>query len=67
MPKQKFYAVKSENEKKIVTTWTECEKLTHGVKGVLFKSFATREEAEAWLDGMQTPTPDGIQKMVRKK
>ena len=64
MPKQKFYAVKSENEKKIVTTWTECEKLTPGVKGVLFKSFATREEAEAWLDGMQAPTPDGIRVFV---
>ena len=63
MPKQKFYAVKSENEKKIVTTWTECEKLTHGVKGVLFKSFATRE-AEAWLDGMVAPTPDGIRIFV---
>ena len=64
MPKQKFYAVKSDNEKKIVTTWTECEKLTHGVKGVLFKSFATREEAEAWLDGMEAPAPDGIRVFV---
>ena len=64
MPKQKFYAVKSENEKKIVTTWTECERLTHGVKGVLFKSFASREEAQAWLDGMEAPAPDGIRVFV---
>ena len=64
MPKQKFYAVKSENEKKIVTTWDECLKLTHGVKGVLFKSFGSREEAEAWLDGMEAPAPDGIRVFV---
>ena len=64
MPKQKFYAIKSDNEKKIVTTWAECEKLTHGVKGVLFKSFATREEAQAWLDGMEAPAPDGIRVFV---
>ena len=64
MPKQKFYAIKSDNEKKIVTTWTECEKLTHGVKGVLFKSFGSREEALAWLDGMDAPAPDGIRVFV---
>ena len=64
MPKQKFYAVKSENEKKIVTTWDECQKLTHGVKGVLFKSFGSREEAQAWLDGMEAPAPDGIRVFV---
>ncbi len=64
MPKQKFYAIKSDNEKKIVTTWTECEKLTHGVKGVLFKSFGSREEAQAWLDGMEAPAPDGIRVFV---
>ena len=64
MPKQKFYAVKSDNEKKIVTTWAECEKLTHGVKGVLFKSFGSREEAAAWLDGMEVPPPDGLRIFV---
>ena len=64
MPKQKFYAVKSENEKKIVMTWAECEKLTHGVKGVLFKSFGTREEATAWLDGMEAPPADGLRIFV---
>jgi ribonuclease HI len=64
MPKQKFYAVKSEKEKKIVTTWTECEKLTHGVKGVLFKSFGSRAEAEAWISGMEAPVPDGLRVFV---
>ncbi|WP_163439268.1 viroplasmin family protein [Fibrobacter succinogenes] len=64
MPKQKFYAIKTPNESKIVMTWAECEKLTHGVKGVLFKSFGTRAEAEAWISGMETPVPDGIRVFV---
>lgn len=64
MPKQKFYAIKSLSESKIVTTWAECEKLTHGVKGVLYKSFATIEEAECWISGLQAPVPKGIRIFV---
>jgi len=64
MPKQKFYAIKSPKESKIVMTWAECEKMTHGVKGVLFKSFGTRAEAEAWISGMEAPVPDGIRVFV---
>lgn len=64
MLKQKFYAIKSPNESKIVMTWAECEKLTHGVKGVLFKSFGSRAEAEAWISGMEAPVPDGIRVFV---
>ena len=64
MPKQKFYAIKSPNESKIVMTWAECEKLTHGVKGVIFKSFGSRAEAEAWIAGMEAPVPDGIRVFV---
>ena len=64
MPKQKFYAIKTPEESKIVMTWAECEKLTHGVKGVLFKSFASRAEAEAWISGMETPVPSGLRVFV---
>jgi len=64
MPKQKFYAIKTPEESKIVMTWAECEKLTHGVKGVLFKSFASRAEAEAWISGMETPVPAGLRVFV---
>lgn len=64
MPKQKFYAIKSPEESKIVMTWAECEKMTHGVKGVLFKSFATRAEAEAWISGIEAPVPDGLRVFV---
>jgi ribonuclease HI len=64
MPKQKFYAIKTPEESKIVMTWAECEKLTHGVKGVLFKSFASRAEAEAWISGMEAPVPTGLRVFV---
>ena len=64
MPKQKFYAIKTPDESKIVMTWAECEKLTHGIKGLLFKSFATRAEAEAWISGMEAPVKDGIRVFV---
>ena len=64
MPKQKFYAIKTPNESKIVLTWAECEKLTHGVKGVLFKSFGSKAEAEAWISGMEAPVPDGLRVFV---
>lgn len=60
MGKMKFYAVKSPSVQKIVTSWPECEKLSHGVKGVLFKSFSTREDAEAWLSGVSEKHPDGL-------
>ena len=64
MPKQKFYAIKTPEESKIVMTWAECEKLTHGIKGVLFKSFGTRAEAEAWISGMEAPVKEGIRVFV---
>ena len=64
MPKQKFYAIKTPEESKIVMTWAECEKMTHGVKGVLFKSFASRAEAEAWISGMEAPVPTGLRVFV---
>jgi ribonuclease HI len=38
--------------------------MTHGVKGVLFKSFATRTEAEAWISGIEAPVPDGLRVFV---
>ena len=60
MAKQKFYAIKAPTGGKIVLSWEECEKLTHGVKGVLFKSFASRLEAQNWLDGVCAPVPKGL-------
>eukprot|EP00434_Breviolum_minutum_P040724 symbB.v1.2.036201.t1/scaffold5054.1/size31406/1 len=47
--KAKFYGV-AKPEKRICTSWEECKPFVHGVKGVLYRSFATREEAEAYIN-----------------
>ena len=64
MAKQKFYAVKKPSGCFIYNTWAECEQETKGVKGVLFKSFASKEEAEAWLTGVNAPAPGGLRVYV---
>ena len=47
---KKYYAVKNGRDGDgIWESWDQCRAQTHGVKGVLFKSFPTREEAEAFL------------------
>lgn len=45
----KYYAIKNIDKPKIVRSWEECQKLTKGVSGVLFKSFKTEQEALAWI------------------
>ncbi len=64
MAKMKFYAIKAPTGSKVVTSWDECERLTHGVKGVLFKSFGTRDEADAWIKGMDPVVREGIRIFV---
>lgn len=46
----KVYAVKKGNETGIFDSWAECQAATKGFSGAEFKSFRTREEAEAYLD-----------------
>lgn len=60
MAKAKFYAVKGNGGVQIVTSWDECKRLTHGVKGVLFKAFGTSAEAKAWLSGVSEAAPAGL-------
>lgn len=60
MAKQKFYAIKAPDGGKIVLSWEECLELTHGVKGVLFRAFPTRQEAANWLNGVSAPAPKGL-------
>jgi len=60
----KYYAVKCTDSEHIVTSWSECERLTHGVKGTLFKSFGTKEEAKAWLSGVSEKFPEGLRLFV---
>lgn len=51
--KTKFYAFKNTNS--IYATWAECEAAIQGHNRPKYKSFPTREEAEAWLND-STPT-----------
>lgn len=57
---QKYYAIRDGKDDHIVTTWAECKALTHCVKGVLYKSFPTREDAVAWLRSMEDPPAGGL-------
>ena len=52
MPKKKYYAVKKGVQTGIFETWEECRRMVHGVAGAVYKSFADREEAEQYLNGM---------------
>lgn len=47
--KKKYYAVRNTNQ--IFENWSDCEKVVKGAKGVEFKSFPTKEQAEAYLRG----------------
>lgn len=50
MAKKKFYAVAVGRTNGIFTDWASTEKLVKGYAGAKYKSFPTRQEAEAWLD-----------------
>lgn len=47
--KAKFYAVKKGKVPGIYTTWDACRSMVHGFKGAVYKSFASRKEAELFL------------------
>ena len=47
--KSKYYAVRNTNQ--IFENWSDCEKIVKGTKGVEFRSFPTREQAEVYLRG----------------
>lgn len=48
--KQKFYAIKvGKDAPCIVTTWNECSSRVSGFPGAKYKSFTTKEDAEAFL------------------
>lgn len=46
---KKFYAVKVGRKTGIFETWAECQNQISGFSGAIYKSFATREEAEAFI------------------
>lgn len=51
---EKYYAVKEGVSRGIFRTWEECKASVSGYSGAVYKSFKTREEAEAFLGIGQT-------------
>ena len=49
----KYYAVKNGRKKGIFLTWDECKESVDGYPSATFKSFKTKEDAEAYL-GLRT-------------
>jgi ribonuclease HI len=47
----KYYAVRKGRKTGVFETWAECQKQTIGFSGAEFKSFSTRAEAQAFVDG----------------
>ena len=57
---KKYYAVKNgKSGDNIYQSWAECEAQVKGAPGVLFKGFATRAEAEAFLQRAGESTTEG--------
>jgi ribonuclease HI len=54
---KKLYAVLKGHNVGIFSTWAACQAATKGYSGALFKSFATKEEADEYLGN--TPTSPG--------
>jgi ribonuclease HI len=53
--KKQYYAVRKGYEPGIYRTWDDCKVQVQGFAGALYKGFATREEAEAFLNGTSAP------------
>lgn len=45
----KFYAVKAGKKVGVFDNWTECNESIKGFSGAIYKSFPSKEEAEAFL------------------
>ncbi|KAJ8132889.1 hypothetical protein O1611_g740 [Lasiodiplodia mahajangana] len=51
---QKYYAVRAGNVPGVYLTWAECQEQTAGFRGASYKSFTSREDAEAYVAGKKT-------------
>lgn len=51
---QKYYAVRAGNRPGVYLTWAECQQQTAGFRGASYKSFTSREDAEAFVAGRKT-------------
>lgn len=48
---KKFYAVRKGRTPGVFDTWNACKASVHGYSGAVYKSFPSREEAEAFVTG----------------
>ena len=56
---KKYYAVRAGRKTGVFMTWAECQKQVTGFSGAEFKSFGTREEAEAFA-GIHSSSADAL-------
>ncbi|MCS1382746.1 ribonuclease H family protein [Lysinibacillus sphaericus] len=57
----KFYAVKKGKQTGVFNNWSDCEQQVKGFSGAEYKSFSTRNEAEAYLNNQSSNTATDIQ------
>jgi ribonuclease HI len=50
-----FYGVKKGNLPGIYTKWDDCNKAISGFSGALYKKFNTKDEAESFVNGTESP------------
>lgn len=55
----KFYAVKKGRKTGIFLTWSECEEQVKGFKGAIYKSFAHKDDALAFLENSKPAKLEG--------
>ncbi|KAF2969861.1 hypothetical protein GQX73_g3677 [Xylaria multiplex] len=53
---QKYYAVRAGDTPGVYLTWAECQEQTAGFRGASYKSFTSREDAEAFVAGKKVST-----------
>ncbi|KYK61178.1 RNase H domain protein [Drechmeria coniospora] len=54
---QKFYAVQAGHKPGVYLNYAECSSQTAGFKGAVFKSFTSRDDAEAFVAGKKVSAP----------
>ena len=65
---KKVYAVLfPDGTSRLFQAWADCRKAVHGIKGVHFKGFPSRDEAEDWLAGIKSgqSSPEPEQEWAR--
>ena len=56
---KKYYAVRAGRKTGVFETWDQCKAQVLGFSGASYKSFPTREEAEAFVSGNSAETKTG--------